>query len=85
MKANDPTKLYEVHNGRIVCGSLKCAGMAAHHEGQTLSGGPVLAVTKDDLLEISVMVGRQVGCESCGYAYGATDTPLEKRASRRLI
>jgi hypothetical protein len=67
----EPTRLYAGDNGRIFCGALRCAGMAAHFTGRTIAGQPVRPLTEHDQLVWRRDIGRAPTCEGCGQEMGA--------------
>jgi len=68
-KTLDASKLYLGDNGRIFCGSLRCAGASAHFSGRGLSGFPVAEATMEDATAFSDAVGAPMSCECCGQTF----------------
>lgn len=65
----DDTKLYETHNGRITCGSVKCAGMTAAYTGKTTEGVTLREVTLADNYRFLYELGEPCRCTSCGRLF----------------
>jgi hypothetical protein len=61
--------LYFGDNGRITCGSLRCAGMSAFYSGRTISGQRVKRVTRDDNALFVAEFGEPACCEVCKRAF----------------
>ncbi len=59
-----PDRLYFGDNGRIHCGSLRCAGMSAHFTGRTISGQRVVPVNFRDVVQRPKDLG-PMRCETC--------------------
>jgi hypothetical protein len=61
----DPKRLYFGDNGRLFCGSLRCAGMTATMTGRDLSGQKVEPVSPEDVSYFDSM-NLTAKCEGCG-------------------
>jgi hypothetical protein len=69
--ALEPTRLYMGDGGRVFCGALRCAGMAAHFTGRTIAGQRVRLLTGHDRVVWLREIGRAPTCEGCGQEMGA--------------
>lgn len=65
MPTLDPRKLYLGDNGRLTCGSLRCAGMTAHYDRRDLSGQRMVCLMPAGLARLRKMIGREPACETC--------------------
>lgn len=63
--------LYFGDNGRITCGSLRCAGMTAHFTGRATSGQRVKRVSDADNQMFVAEFGAPACCEICKRQYEA--------------
>lgn len=65
------SSLYFGENGRVHCGSLRCAGGSAHFSGRSIDGKKVSKITKVDNRYWLSEFGRPASCESCSKEFAA--------------
>lgn len=73
----DPQTLY-LAGDRIVCGTLRCAGMRAMYEAATLDNHPVTAVTGTDIRQWCALDLGPMRCE-CGRLEHTTSVNAAQR------
>lgn len=75
----NPARLYYGDNGRITCGSLRCAGMSAY-SGLAMSGHRMKAVGAADR-QAYAEAGLTCKCEACG-ATGLPEPTIPRSKKR---